>query len=110
MEATSFSLTVDILRKELILDRYLNRFLSDRDTRLVMRSQVKPAYSVVKAKSCPCSEMLCQGIPRGSVIRKMVLRSKEYEYETTPSGDMVDDMGCRRKSKLSTHFAVSVMP
>jgi hypothetical protein len=76
-EATSLRTTDNFaaVKNVLSLSRALVHFLSGRETERARRSQPKPAYSKVAAKSCPLLETGCQGIPRGADMEWIVARS-----------------------------------
>ena len=57
-------------------DRSFRRFFLGNDTLQCSRSQRKPTYLTVKAKSWPFLSMGCHGMPRGSVMQNTDSRSK----------------------------------
>jgi len=74
------------VRKQLILDRILSSFFSGNKTWQDSKSHKKPTYLTEEAKSWPFVSIRCHGTPRGVVMSKMELKSKENMLRIAPPG------------------------
>ena len=74
------------VRKQLILDRILSRFFSGNETQRDSKSYKKPTYLTEEAKSWPFVSIRCHGTPRGVVMSKTELKSKENVLIIAPPG------------------------